>query len=256
MSPKSIRRGYDPEDAARFSPESLAMLRKAQQEVHWLLDRGYRSESAVQFVGNRYQLALRQRIALARATASTLQCGRRNAAKLPLCLAKEGHLLIDGFNMIINLEVALSGSLMILCNDGVFRDLAGLRGSYGVIGQTEKALALIGDAFRQLAIPGATFLLDAPVSNSGRLKELIRSHASGWGIPVEVALVPNADHVLAGEERIVSGDSGVLDACASWLDITGMIIREYLKNAWIIRLEEGALSLKGVDRDENDDPAT
>ena len=42
--------------------------------------------------------------------------------------AKDNCLFIDGFNLIITLEVALSGSSVLLGKDQVLRDLAGLRG--------------------------------------------------------------------------------------------------------------------------------
>ena len=39
---------------------------------------------------------------------------------------------IDGFNTIITLEVALSGSHVFCCRDDVLRDLAGLRGTHAL----------------------------------------------------------------------------------------------------------------------------
>ncbi|WP_041219291.1 DUF5616 domain-containing protein [Desulfitobacterium dichloroeliminans] len=56
-------------------------------------------------------------------------------------------LIIDGFNLIIALEVTLSGSIIILGRDGVQRDLAGLRGSYKIIEQTDKARKAISSLF-------------------------------------------------------------------------------------------------------------
>jgi hypothetical protein len=54
------------------------------------------------------------------------------------------------------------------------------------------------------------FYLDSPVSNSGRLKTKILECSEQWGMPVEVDLIPNVDAVLAGKERIVTGDSIIL----------------------------------------------
>lgn len=50
---------------------------------------------------------------------------------------------IDGFNTVITLEVALSGSPVFYCRDGALRDLAGLRGTYRVIDKTQEAIELL-----------------------------------------------------------------------------------------------------------------
>lgn len=235
LSPKTTRRGYDQSDRIWFCEEALVRLRTAAEDIRWLLDRGYRVEPAVEFVGSHYQLLTRQRNALQRAACSSQQYNNRMASRLPPEAAKDGCLYIDGFNLIIILEVALSGSLIILGMDGVFRDLAGLRGTYSIIENTDKALELIGKCLRELQVPKAVFYLDKPVSNSGRLRSRILEHAANWGIPVEVELVPNADVVIADMERIVTGDSVLLDQCKSWFNLSSKIISDYIGDAWIIR---------------------
>jgi hypothetical protein len=237
LSAKSVRRGFVAEDYKWFSEQAVKELRIAQQEVQWLLDRGYKAKAVISFVGQQHQLSSRQRIALQRASSSRKQCLRRKTSLLPLEAAKEGCLYIDGFNLVIILEVALSGSVLILGNDGVLRDLAGLRGSYKIIAQTEKALQLIQQSLENLAVPGVKFYLDAPVSNSGKLKKLILEHSAAWEMPVEVELVPNADAFLLKSERIVTGDSLLLDKCLSWFNISRKIVEEQIREAWIIRFE-------------------
>ena len=151
-------------------------------------------------------------------------------------MAKDGILLIDGFNLIITLEVALAGSVLIRGGDDVLRDLAGLHGTYRLISQTDQALDLIGRMLEKLAVPEARFFLDAPVSNSGKLKSRILGHAAGWQLPVAVDLAANADAVLDQKERIVTSDSILLDRCASWLNLSSIIVRESIPNAWIVCL--------------------
>jgi hypothetical protein len=171
MSPKPVKRGFDPEDNKWFSAENREKLGSAQEEIQWLLDRGYQISRVLDLVGNHHQLSSRQRTALFWATASQRQYQRRAAHMLPLEAAKDGEIFIDGFNLIITLEVALSGSPLILGSDGVLRDLAGLRGTYRLIEQTDTALKLLGEFLNRLGVPRATFYLDAPVSNSGRLRQ-------------------------------------------------------------------------------------
>jgi hypothetical protein len=241
MSPKPVIRGFDPEDQKWFSAKNLKKLGIVQEEIQWLLDRGYPINPVLDFVGNHHQLSSRQRIALFRATASQCQYNQRAAHMLPLTAAKDGELFIDGFNLIITLEVALSGGLLILGNDGVLRDLAGLRGTYQLIEQTDEALKLLGEFLDQLKVPKATFYLDAPVSNSGRLRQKILAHAVNWSFPIEVKLVPSADPVLSQMERVVSGDSIILDHCRSWFNLSKAIIDAGIMEPWVVNFSEHRL---------------
>lgn len=236
-SSQTIRRGFDPDDSRWFSADAVALLRKAQEDVRWLLNRGYPMGSVTELVGGHYQLSARQRTALQRSTTTDRQCDGRQQKQLPLTHAKDDRILIDGFNLIILLEVALSGSLLILGMDGVLRDLAGLRGTYRLIHQTDRALSLIGQTLEKQAIPAAVFYLDANVSNSGRLRQRILEHALTWSLPVTVELVPNADTCLINHERVVTGDSFVLDGCISWFNLAWQIVSDEIPDAWIVRID-------------------
>lgn len=233
VTPKT-RRGYQPEDERFFSPSSMAFLRKVQSEFQWLLDHDYPIDSSLAFVGNRYRLSARQRIAMKRASATSVQYMHRADKRLDYDCVRDGCLHIDGFNLIIPLEVALSGSLLILGKDDVIRDLAGLRGTYRIIDKTQTALDLIGRTLVEYEAPELKFYLDAPVSNSGRLRQKILETAEQWGIPTEVLLVPNADKVIGGMERVVTGDSIILDSCISWFNLTKKIVDDYIPDAWIV----------------------
>ena len=180
MSTKNIRRGYDPEDEKIFSDENIKKLKIIQDEIQWLLDRGYKMKQVIEFTGNHHLLSSRARTALQRTTSSTADYEKRRFTMLPLECAKDGCLNIDGFNLIITLEVAMSGSPILLGKDGVFRDLAGLRGTYRLIDKTNDALNLIGKALRELNVPMVKFYLDSPVSNSGKLKSKILEYSHQW----------------------------------------------------------------------------
>ena len=236
MSTKNVRRGYDPEDGKIFSDENLAKLRIVQEEIQWLLDRGYKMKQVIEFTGNHYLLSSRARTALQRTTSSMAEYEKRRSTMLPFEYAKGGCLNIDGFNIIITLEVAMSGSPILLGKDGVYRDLAGLRGTYRIIDKTDNALNLIGKTLQELSVPMVKFYLDSPVSNSGRLKTKILECSEQWGMPVEVELIPNVDAVLAGKERVVTGDSIILDECKSWFNLSRKIIEDHIQDAWVIDL--------------------
>lgn len=231
------RRGYVPEDEKQFKEHQLDLLKKAADEVQFLLDHGYDVKPATTFVGNHYMLSERQRLALARSVSAKEWIRIRNSKELlqkgVRNLPKSVH--IDGFNTIITLEVALSGSPIFYCRDGTIRDLAGLRGTYRIIDKTQKAVELILSQLKCLNISEACFYLDAPVSNSGRLSGVIRQCAKEYEISVKTEIIPDVDRVLEQLEGVISGDAIILNRCVSWVNIMPEII-EQIESVWKIQL--------------------
>src|SRR2546423_1525460 len=127
MPNRQRHRGAHPEDLRLFDRSQLKRMRAAAEEIVFLLGRGYPMATAVDLVGNHHQLEARQRLALQRMLCSSEQRTRRAARALERTAATGRMLLVDGFNLIITIEVALSGGLILDCADGTVRDLAGLR---------------------------------------------------------------------------------------------------------------------------------
>lgn len=231
-----VRRGTDPQDDRWFSKEAILKLQKAQEELEWLLNRGYNNKSLMDMIGNHYQFSVRQRNALTRSTSSKEKRNNRKEKCVTLASCKNNCIYIDGFNLIITLEVALSEGILILCNDGTMRDLAGLRGTYSVIDKTDLALNLIGKELSNTDISKVKFFLDAGVSNSGRLKKFILEHAESWNVSTEVELKQQVDSFLYTKERVVTSDSIILDNCKSWLNLGRKIIEDYVYDQNIVDL--------------------
>lgn len=229
-----VRRGYDSQDERWFSQVELEKLKQANHDITWLIDRGYKLEGSVTFVSNRFLFSNRQREALKRAICSSSCCLERMAKELPLEQMKGKTVSIDGFNLIITLEVALSGGTLVFGNDGNIRDLAGLRGSYRMIEETEHALQLIGQFLKRYEVSHVIFYLDAPVSNSKRLKSSILSIMEATPLFVEVELVSNADVLLVNKEHVVSTDAAVLDSCLSYFNLSKTVIEESRVNTMMV----------------------
>ena len=230
------RRGYDPGDDRLFRGAGLRRLQEAQGDLQWLLDRGYAKTASLEIVSRHYQLAARQKTALQRSTDPASRYQNRSGKREDLSALCGKPLRIDGLNVLITLEVALSKSPVLFCRDGIYRDLAGLRGTYRLIPQTDLAIELVLTQLERMNTASACFFLDAPVSNSGRLKTRILEHLRDFKTPVEVELVHNADASLAGQAHVISGDSIVLDRCTSWFNLTSLIIRNHLTDAWVVDL--------------------
>ena len=226
-----VRRGYEPKDAVEFGPKALQKLNAAAQELVFLMNRGYDTKTASTFIGNHHLLSERQRLALARIVSAREALKTREEKRLA---SPPESLVLDGFNTIITLEVALSGSLLLEGMDGTIRDLAGLRGSYRIVDKTVRAVELLLNRLDTLGVREALFFLDRQVSNSGRLRALLLE--SEHAVRVQVELHPGVDGQLSRMKNVVTTDAIILDKCESWYNLNRNLIAQAVPDAWIFRL--------------------
>jgi hypothetical protein len=241
VSPDKRRhRGAHPEDARLFAEEQLAALRAATAELSWLLSRGYQPKSALKLVGDRHGLRERQRWAVSRAACSDSSRERRRASLADASGVAGSELIVDGFNLVITLEAALSGGVLILCRDGCARDLSSVHGSYRAVEETERAVGLAGEVLEPLRPASVLWLFDKPVSNSGRLAERVRRTACERGWPWTVGVEFNPDRAVINSGRVaVTSDSNVLDRVARWLNFGRMVVESHVERPWLIDLSDG-----------------
>lgn len=210
-------RGLRDGDDQAFSPREVEKLMRAQEELQFLLDRGYPLKSANSFVANHHQLTVRQALAVMRSTAPSQSLAARKTKQLAPDELAGRVLHIDGFNQIIGLEVALSDGVLLKGQDGCIRDLAELRGTYRLIGQTREAIRILREVATVLHVSGVSILLDEPVSNSGRLKAAVFEEV--WPVDIDVQVVRNPDTLLKRKECVATGDYVILDECGSWFNL-------------------------------------
>ena len=215
-------RGLHDDDDRFFAPAQVEKLKTAQEELRYLLDRNYPIKSAGTFVGNHHQLTARQLLALIRSTSPSQSVEKRGKKRLSNEDMFGQTVNIDGFNLIIGLEVALSDGMLFIGQDGCIRDLVELRGTYRLIPQTETAISIIRDALCELQVSKAVFMLDEPVSNSGRLKTKI--YDIDWQIPVDIQIIRSPDAVLKKLPCVATSDAIILDECENWFNMMGHII--------------------------------
>lgn len=228
-------RGPHPEDGRLFSPPTIPTLQRAVADLSWLQTRGYADKGALKLVGDRFTLTERQRLAVMRSACSDQQRSSRQARVIPVDPLRSSSLTIDGYNLLITVEAALSGGLLLRGRDGCLRDLASIHGTYRRVEETVPALELIGRFLEGRALSGVLWLLDSPVSNSGRLKTLIRQtgQARSWPWQVELHLCPDA-RLIEAHGVVASTDSVVLDACPRWVNLAYEIVRYALPDAQVI----------------------
>src|SRR5262249_44713641 len=174
-------------------------------ELSWLLTHGYADASALKLVGDRHQLNRRQISAVQRSSCSDQQlagrCSRRVAD------LRGQAIVIDGYNVLTTVETALGGGVVLVGRDGCTRDIAGVHGTWRRVAETEPALRAVGDRLQQLGFGHCRWLLDRPVSNSGRLRAYVLDMAKqhGWRWDVEVVMNPDAE-LVRSDAIVASAD--------------------------------------------------
>ena len=264
MPDKREHRGPHPSDAALFAPDRLGPLREALADFSLLLSKGYADKSALKLVGDRFALTQRQRLAVMRSACSDQQRQSRLSRRVEIDDLGGRTLAIDGYNLLITIEAALSSGLIFQGRDGCFRDLASIHGTYRKVDETIPSLELIGAFLAEIGIAGAWWLLDSPVSNSGRLKTLITNLAQEhhWPWHVRLSLNPDAElrgpftfsrqvgwasahavsaawakaHPTEPSPIVVTTDSVILDTCGAWTNLAADIITRRLPAATVIDL--------------------
>ena len=221
-------RGKEGRDDLLFGTVKMQnQLKEAVVDMQYLLSRGYAQKSSLQLVGNRYRLNTRQQKAVQGMSASQQQIIDRNASCIPYNSLKNKNIIIDGFNLIIILESALSNAYIFKGLDNYYRDLASVHGTYKRVRQTEEALLIIGDVLEKAAVNNVLWVFDKPVSNSGRLKTILCELALKMGYKWEVILEYNPDKYLANSDMVViSSDAWILDRAKEWYNFIDKLINE------------------------------
>ncbi|MCG3160093.1 MAG: hypothetical protein JMDDDDMK_01126 [Acidobacteria bacterium] len=239
MSDGRKHRGAHPADRKLFAAKHHEALRQAVRDLSWLLSHDYAPAASLKLVGDHFALRERQRLAVARAACSDRQKDYRERILQPLESIKNQNLLIDGFNIIVTMEAALSGGVLIRCRDGCIRDMSSVHGSYRSVAETEQAIRLISETLLGAEPASAVWLLDQPVSNSGRLAQKIREMAAENNWPWSVEAMMNPDKAIRSSDRIaVTSDSNILDGVKGWINLSQILITRHLTEAWIVDLRD------------------
>ncbi|MHC4463277.1 MAG: DUF434 domain-containing protein [Planctomycetota bacterium] len=237
MPDKRTHRGPHPADAKIFAPRTIGSLRSAIADFSLLLTKGYAEKSSLKLVGDRFSLTERQRLAIMRSACSDEQLASRNQRCVSIENLARETIALDGYNVLITIEAAMSSGVIFEGRDGCFRDLASIHGTYRKVTETIPAVQLIGEFLGETGAAEALWLLDSPVSNSGRLKTLIGelAHKNNWDWEIELLLSPDAE-LKKSDLIVASSDSVVLDGCKRWVNLGTEIIKKKLPSAKVIDL--------------------
>jgi hypothetical protein len=238
MSPDTRHhRGAHPADPELFGPDQLLKLRRAVTELSWLLSRGYNMTSSLKLVGDRHGLRERQRLAVCRSSCSDQNKQRRKDHRVSVEQLRNQSVIVDGFNLMITVEAALSRGPLLIGVDECVRDLSGVHGSYRSVEETDRAISMIGEALQVLGASSVLWLLDRPVSNSCRLAAKIADLAVQREWPWQVDVVLNPDSmIISSLDVAITSDSSLLDRAERWADLKSYLLAHQIPEAWVINL--------------------
>lgn len=237
MPDQRKHRGPHPEDASLFAPTAVPALQAATADLCWLLTRGYTDKAALKLVGDRHGLNSRQRMATWRCACSDQQQAARAKRQLAPAAVGGRALCIDGFNVITTIEAALSGGVILQARDGCFRDMASMHGTYRKVQETVPAIKLVGSCLANLEVGPVRWILDRPVANSGKLRQMMLETADTKGWPWQVELAASPDSLLVETRDVVAtADSAVLDRVQAWFNLARQVVESAVETPWIVVL--------------------
>lgn len=223
----------------------MPTLREAVADLGWLLGRGYVDPSATKLVGDRYRLRQRQRTAVSRSAAGDAALQRRASKQRHTASLVGARLAIDAFNVLIGVETALAGGVLLRGADGALRDLSSVHGSYRRVDVTASALDALCATVCSWAPASVAWFVDRPVSNSGRLAGWIRERAP-QGVEWTVELPHDADVAVIESEAVAcSADARIVEQAPGWANLVSIAVAAHVPQAWIVELRSEPTGLVG-----------
>ncbi len=200
---------------------------EAARDMRYLLNRGYRREKCVEFVGDKYRLKKTERMVLYRCVYGSEEARTHREKLISPEDVKGKRLAIDGYNVLITVESALKGATLIECDDGFVRDVSAIHGKYKMTSLTGKSLSLIMNYLERLSPSEISFFFDQQVSKSGELSALVRQLMSKRNLKGTACTSRQADtSALRWGDVIATSDSAIIQRAEKVFDLAGFIVRK------------------------------
>ena len=111
--------------------------------------------------------------------------------------------------------------------------MASVHGTYRRVEETGPALDLVARWTAAHGVRPCLWFLDAPVSNCGKLAQMIRETDPTWTAEV----VADPDAVLREPGPVVAtADAGILDRCGPWVNLARAIVENGVPGAFLADL--------------------
>ncbi len=204
---------------------STKKLEDATSDLKFLLNKNYNKKAALEFVGNHYLLDKEERNYLQRKVYSTEASKGRKSKIIPLSKIRGKTLFIDGYNVLITVEsICSSDGSIVICDDGVLRDVNAVFGKYKCKEDTVNALNSVLALVKIYKPQDVQVFFDSQVSRSGELARLTEEIMKKQEIKGSAHTAPNVDYQLITKSHEIEGvvatsDSVIMDKVDNILDI-------------------------------------
>lgn len=202
-------------------------LKKASHDMKYLLDRGYKKTTALNFVANHYRLSKHERNFLVRYVFSEKEI-RNHKSKLISPKEITGkNLVIDTYNVLITIQEIISGKEIVKGMDGFLRDASAIFSKYKFNEDTRNAIEKILEILSYYKPGSVLFILDSQISRSGELASYIRGKLGEFCMPGDARVSRNADREIIKQNRITAtSDSIILERVKNVIDFGKLLLSE------------------------------
>lgn len=205
----------------------LDRLREAARDLRFLLNRGYPKERATGFVAGKYLLRRSERNAIYRSVFSDRAVEAVKEKRVSASAMRNRAASVDGFNVVNTLLSVQAGGPLILCDDGVVRDIAAVHGRFRFSSQAREAAAGMVEALRSLRVSKAMVYYDAQISRSGDIASATRSIMEERELSGLCSTKRSVDHTIARDRGVaVTSDSAILARIDSFFDLPAHVVKK------------------------------
>lgn len=188
-------------------------FRNAASDYMMMLSKDYPQKAILKLIGDRYRLSGTERSMLFRGITKVLSARER---QLKIC--KTGQLsgqslIIDAYNVLITIGSYLNGNTVFISNDNLLRDASEIHGKVFRTEIVHRAIKLFFGFIASTQISEVNFLVDSPVSHSGKLCSDLNALLLESGLKGSAITVQSPDFHLKGmtDGIIATSDSAVID---------------------------------------------
>jgi len=188
-------------------------FQNAARDYLMLLNRNYPQKAILKLIGDRYMLPGNERSMLFRGLTQISAASDRMGKICTIdCLAGQS-LTVDTFNVLITIGSYLNGNIVFISNDGLLRDASEIHGKAFRTQIVNRAMKLLFDFLAKTKVQEIKFLVDSPVSHSGKLRSDLITLLREYNLNGSAQTVHSPDFELKAVTGgvIATSDSVVVD---------------------------------------------
>lgn len=205
----------------------MPKMEDAVADIRYLLERGYPRRGAITYVCNHYRFDTGVRHIFTRVIYPEDVTGSRKTKTVGCDKVKGEKVWIDGYNVLIGIESALTGEPVYLCDDGFIRDTRGVFRNYRCSGATVEALDAVLEGLVRSKPSEVEILFDSQISKSGETARWVDKRIKDAGLSGSAGTSKHVDHDLKNCIGVVStSDGSIIDAAKKVVNLQACVLAQ------------------------------